>query len=316
MISIPISTSAAGRFGLCSLTLAAAVLGVVSLDAIPRENLQRTLEAQYAIVREAPFDPEAHNDLANLLVLAGLDAEAEASYQRAIELGPQAHEPRFNIALLFQQAGRVEEARAAFEELLAIYPTDARSHYQLGVLFEDEDQRPKAIDSYARAFALNASLTFARNNPHIIDSKLTTEALLLSAEYSNLPGAMVPRLYNDRKRIQSTLLDWDGEARETYDVEPAAEDLALPTEIRPAGKAEDPTGEMGQSEEDETRSTGGRVIGNEDLESGVASGQVQRSGGSIGRRSSASRRNTASSRSSGGAVTRSSVPGRFLGRER
>lgn len=173
----------------------------------PPPHLDRALEAQAQLVTDNPYDGKVHNDMGNLLVLAGRFDEAEVSYLRSIELEPTDPELRFNYALLLQQSGRIEEAEGEFLHVLEIRPRHAWALYQMGVISAGRGDRNKALDLYARAFAYDSSLTFARNNPHIIENPLTTEALLLSSRYQSAPGARVPRYYGDADRIRALMIE-------------------------------------------------------------------------------------------------------------
>ncbi len=172
----------------------------------PPPNLDSALKAQAELVASQPGSPVALNDLGNLLVLAGRYAEAEDAYHAAIALAAEDPAPRFNLALLLQQTGRAQEAEAELVALLAAVPEHAWAHYQLGVLAAAERDRESALDHYARALALEPALSFASNNPHILDNPLFGEALLISQRYRDQPGAGVPRHYGEPERIVDLML--------------------------------------------------------------------------------------------------------------
>lgn len=181
---------------------------VVSLTTVadPTPNLERALAAQQELVVANPLDPQAHNDLGNLYALAGREADAEAEYRRALELDPRNATTHFNLAVLMQQQRRFREAHQGLLQVLEISPRHAWAHYQLGMLAEERNQRAKAIEYYARAFAYDTQLTFARHNPHIIDNRLSTEALLVSQRYREAPSTKIPRQYADPSQITEWLL--------------------------------------------------------------------------------------------------------------
>lgn len=172
-------------------------------------NLDLALEEQVQMVEDNPGDAQVYNDLGNLLLLAGRLAEAESAYTRAVELAPFDSEIRFNYGLLLQQMGRGDEAGGQYQQVLEITPRHAWAHYQLGVMADERGARGDALDLYARAFAFDPSLTFASNNPHIIDNELTTEAILLSNRYRDAPGSRVPRYYGDASRILQLMVHDD-----------------------------------------------------------------------------------------------------------
>lgn len=172
----------------------------------PPPHLGTALEAQWELVRKDPGNPVAQNDLGNLLTLAGHFAEAEDAYRKAIELSPAETAPRFNLALLYQQTGNAQKAQAELEALLKIAPDHAWAYYQLGVLAAAKRSRDKAINYYARALALDPGLSFASNNPHILDNPLFGEALLRSQRYRDKPATHVPRQYGEAQRIIDLML--------------------------------------------------------------------------------------------------------------
>ena len=74
------------------------------------------------------------------------------------------------------------------------------------MLYDERGERTNAIDQYARAFACDPGLSFASNNPHIIDNRLSTEALLISKRYRTSSAVRVPRQYGDPQRIAELML--------------------------------------------------------------------------------------------------------------
>ncbi|HEX9737471.1 MAG TPA: tetratricopeptide repeat protein [Thermoanaerobaculia bacterium] len=190
--------------GIFLLTLLASIAGPNLALAPP--DLTQALAAQEERVAGDPRDPVAWNDLGNLLVVVGRDAEAEQAYRQALDLAPGDPSVRFNLALLMQQDGRVKDAESELRQLLETDPRHAWAHYQLGVILAGRKDRADALDHYARALAYDPSLSFAENNPHIIDNPLFTEALLLSQRHGEPSASRVPRLYGEPERIVQLML--------------------------------------------------------------------------------------------------------------
>ena len=67
--------------------------------------------------------------------------------------------------------------------LLAGVQLYAAHQMQLGLQHHRNGDYDRALEHYARAFAYDPNLTFAENNPHIIDNRMTTEALLLAQRF-------------------------------------------------------------------------------------------------------------------------------------
>jgi Tfp pilus assembly protein PilF len=193
------------------LTLAAALPALVLTVAIAADgagqappNLGAAIAEQRNLVSARPGDAGVWNDLGNLLVMSGSFDEAESAYGRALELDPVSVQARFNRGLLCQQRGDLDGAVADYHELLDIEPRHAWALYQLGAAYEALDLRELALESYASAFTIDPELLFAENNPHIIENRLVTEALL-RARRGSRSGPPAPRAYDEEARINSIL---------------------------------------------------------------------------------------------------------------
>lgn len=278
------------------LTLAVTLAAGLTAWATTPPSLPRALDAQRQLVRDRPDDPEALNDLANLLVFAGREAEAEAVYRTALALDPSRVAARFNLALLLQQTGRSKEALEELREVLREAPDYAWAEYQVGVYYEGHRQRRQAVEHYARAFALDPTLTFASVNPHIIENKLVTEALLRSRRYGNLAGTQTPRAFEAPDHILKLML-----APEEATAEDAAETdnpmVAPPADGAPEGMAPPSPEERDDLPRTSETAAGGvpapgRVITESDLDRGSRVGQVSEPGVAASRRGGVTTRNS------------------------
>lgn len=181
------------------------IVAFATAAAVP-PNLYQALDAQRELIAQHPNDPTAFNDMGNLLVLADHFEEAEDAYQRAISLGDTHERARFNLGVLQTQTGQYKSAEATFRSLLSSAPQHAWAHYQLGVVLAQRKQRDEALEHYARALALDPRLSFAENNPHILDNELFGEALLRSQRYQPTSVSRVPRQYSEPDRIIRLML--------------------------------------------------------------------------------------------------------------
>jgi TPR repeat/Tetratricopeptide repeat len=176
------------------------------------------------------------------LQLANRSEEAEAAYRKAIELDSKAVAARFNLGLLFQQRGKKGKAIDVFQDLIEIAPGHAWGHFQLGTLYEAKGRRNKAIEHYARAFVLDPALTFARNNPALLDSKLAVEALIETERYQAKGERNVPRQYGEAARIRELMLrDPEAEAAAEEEGELATGEVSQKSvgTSRPGGSGEE-----------------------------------------------------------------------------
>jgi len=181
-----------------------AALVVAALAAAP-PNLSRALEEQKRLAAQRPQDAAVFNDLGNLLLLARQPAEAEKAYRKAVELDPKRASALFNLGLLHQQRNEPRQALDFYRQVLELQPGHAWAHYELGALYEAWGQTTKAVNEYARAFALDPQLAFPEVNPHIVDSKLVTPAMM-KAYREDYGAAQAPAVYEDPRRIADLLV--------------------------------------------------------------------------------------------------------------
>ncbi len=192
------------RFLWCLLAAIVPVLTWAAV-AVPPPNLHRALEVQRDLVARSPNDARALNDLGNLLMLAGDLQAAESAYRRALEIEPGKASARYNLALLLQQLDRRKEAFKQLRLLVTEHPDYAWGWYQIGSLYDLAEQKNKAVESYARAFRLDPQLAFPEVNPHVIDNRFFTEALIKSSPGGSA-GSMAPKAYDEPARITGILV--------------------------------------------------------------------------------------------------------------
>ncbi len=240
-------------------SLSLVVLAALAAAAPP--NLPKTLEAQRQLTVERPDDAAVWNDLGNLLLLARRADEAEAAYRRAGELDPERVSALFNLGLLVQQKGERREALELFDRVLEREPRHAWAHYQKGAIYEAWGREAPAVRSYAEAFALDPQLAFPDVNPHVLDNRLVTQAMLRAYRQEG-QAPQAPAVYEDPQRIASLLVPRTTPAPERQEV--AADEPAAAA--APAAAVGSPT-----------------VLRERNLDRGNSSGQVS-SPGSAGRR--------------------------------
>jgi hypothetical protein len=187
------------------ITAALVVLAAIAAVAAAPPNLAKTIEAQRRLTTERPNDAGVFNDLGNLLLLVPQPAEAEAAYRRALELDPNRVSALFNLGLLLQQRGERRDALQLYQQAVKAEPRHAWAQYQMGAIYESLGQESKAIDAYAHAFAIDPQLAFPEVNPHIVENKLVTEAML-RAYRSDFAPPQAPKIYDDPSRIAALLV--------------------------------------------------------------------------------------------------------------
>ena len=185
----------------------ATLLGSGAASALDRpRHLNDAIRSQKRIASARPDDAGVLNDLGNLLTLAGHLEEAEEAYRRALTIVPDDSTTHYNLALLLRLDGRPRQAVRELERAVTLDPDDAWGHYQLGVLLEEKDKTTKAARHFARAFVLDPSLTEFETNPQLLDSHLTTRAMMMAYEERVARAEMAPRQYAQPKRITRLLV--------------------------------------------------------------------------------------------------------------
>ncbi len=292
-----------------NLVIAAAITFVaVSVFGSP-PTLEDVIDLQIAEVNARPSDSTVRNDLGNLLVLVERFGEAEEAYRRGLEIDPKNEVIRFNLSLLLQQSGQLGKAKNELESLLEASPNHAWAHYQLGTLRALRGERKSAIESYAQAFAIDPTLSFPSNNPHIIDNSLATEALLVSSRYSRSIAGQMPRAYAEGSRIRGLMLSDESAEENSVDDDLRSIDEMPPVASAPSRQGNFPaTGAASlpasPEEEDEADAGGNRVLTNDNL---TNLGSVGQSTGGGASRPSAAERFGGRPRRDGGAAERQSA---------
>jgi tetratricopeptide (TPR) repeat protein len=137
-------------------------------------QIQRTLEA----VRQRPDSPELHNTLGTLLVEKGFPKDAEREFERAVDANRRYHPAWYNLGLVRASRGDEIGARRAFQRTINLKPGHGAALFQLGLVEERRQHVDRAVSLYAKAYSINPTLLDIDVNPRILDSKLTSLALL------------------------------------------------------------------------------------------------------------------------------------------
>jgi tetratricopeptide (TPR) repeat protein len=137
-------------------------------------QLQRTLDA----VRQDPGSPELHNQLGTLLVEKGFPKDAEREFERAVNANRHYYPAWYNLGLIRAAHGDELGAHRALARTVALKPGHAAALFQLGLVEEKRHHTDRAVDLYAKAFSINPTLLDIDVNPRILDTKLTSLALI------------------------------------------------------------------------------------------------------------------------------------------
>ena len=155
------------RASLHWVPIACAAVIVGALAALARQ--QSTLYADGVTLYEDTLrkNPDAwiaHNNLGSLLFDAGRLPEAEAHFQRALELNEVYAEAHDNLGNVLQRTNRNAAAIEHYRRALEIRPTYALAHNNLGVALVGTGNLDEAIAHFQRALALKPDYQEARDN--------------------------------------------------------------------------------------------------------------------------------------------------------
>jgi len=134
-----------------------------------RQGDLRAAAAQLRKVLEVwPFDPQAHQDLGNLMLTLGSTAEAEKEYQAAAEsvycdASCQA-EAHFNLGIVAEKRNDVGTARSHYEKALRFRPNHLKAHGNLGVLLAKAGEHQAALEHHRRSVELAPEVPLTRLN--------------------------------------------------------------------------------------------------------------------------------------------------------
>jgi tetratricopeptide (TPR) repeat protein len=115
-----------------------------------------TAQAQFeAAVRQNPDDPEAVNNLGQVLVKLGRAADALPLFERACAMNPDRWSYRFNLARALSQLSRWDEAIASYRQAQQLYPDDYVTTFNLALSLHKKGDEGAAVEEYRKAIALN-----------------------------------------------------------------------------------------------------------------------------------------------------------------
>ncbi len=101
-----------------------------------------------------PEDPEARNNLAQVLVRLNRVSEALPHFDEAIRQDSQKWAYRFNRARAYAQIERLSDAVTDYRAAAALFPEDYATYYNLGLILLKTKAYPEAATAFERAVAL------------------------------------------------------------------------------------------------------------------------------------------------------------------
>jgi Flp pilus assembly protein TadD len=144
---------------------AGAVVGVLAILTWQRSHAfadERTLWTD--TLSKNPRAWGAYDNLGYLLFEDGDYAGAARDNRTAVELRPDAAEPRNNLGRALAALGKLDEADMQYREAIRLEPGLAEPHNNLGLLLAKRGQGAAAAEEYAQALRLKPDYADARNN--------------------------------------------------------------------------------------------------------------------------------------------------------
>jgi non-specific serine/threonine protein kinase len=117
-------------------------------------DLERAMQSAEAALKLAPDMAEAHSSLGTALSLLGRHVEAEAAFQRAIELNPNLFEAHYFYARDSFAQGKLDQATREYEEASRVRPEDYQSPLLVAQSYEDLGHADLARMSRLRGVAI------------------------------------------------------------------------------------------------------------------------------------------------------------------
>ncbi|HWA10895.1 MAG TPA: tetratricopeptide repeat protein [Opitutaceae bacterium] len=153
---------AAGRRALTAALAVALAFGVLTFRR--NEDYRTNLALWQDTVVKRPGNAIAHCNLGAALSAAGRKAEAEAEYDRTLQLDPDNPEAHINLGEILSEAGRPAEAMPHLFRALVLAPGSAALHLNLGTALDRVGRTAEAVHHYERALLLDPELADAHND--------------------------------------------------------------------------------------------------------------------------------------------------------
>ena len=172
-------------------------------------QMKRVSEAETQFNLALRADPNCwicYQGMGNLADDSGNGALALEDYQKAVQLGPDQAQPRYNLAIAYVRAKRVDDAISALQEAERLRTGYASPYFLLGTIYYQQHRFYLAFDQLFKATKLETSGSRYENAKKLTDFQLVMDnklpADLMAAHMSYClarSSAMSPEDY--RKRV-------------------------------------------------------------------------------------------------------------------
>jgi len=131
------------------------------LAALRAGNLKKAERLLRAVIRAEPKHVDAFNLLGVVFGRLGHNADAVASYDRALALAPNSTEAWYGRGMTLLATGRLQEAVASFDRVIAAKPDFTQVHLLRAKLLTDLGRHDAALDGVDRLLAIMPGLAEA-----------------------------------------------------------------------------------------------------------------------------------------------------------
>ncbi len=141
-------------------------------------RLQAAEQICRQILAVEPDQPEAHNNLGNVLQDQGKLDEAITCFRRTLELKPDSAEAHGNLGNALKRQGNPDEVLACYRRALVLKPDSAEAHVNLGIALEEIGDFQGAEAAFRAALRHDSRFAFAHYKlAGLLGSKLPEQDL-------------------------------------------------------------------------------------------------------------------------------------------
>lgn len=121
------------------------LLGKIYLNEGDLENALRIFKQMTQVF---PDDYIGHYYVGKIHLMRKETADAEAEFQKTLDLAPSLIEPRLDLIQIYQAAGQEKKVISLYKEILAQYPGNAAVEIELALLYLKDDKVEKANEMF------------------------------------------------------------------------------------------------------------------------------------------------------------------------
>ncbi len=171
-------------------------LMLITLTDLRTRNFKSALTSAQKFVRAYPKLPLAYNMLGASWLGMNNSAEAEKNFKIALQLKPDYHEARRNLANLYRVTGKYNDAKRELQTVLATDRSNVRTMLALAQVSSSQNKTEETIEWLRRAVQVNPKsqpprLALANAYLRLGDrQKALTEANALDRDFPNNPAAV------------------------------------------------------------------------------------------------------------------------------